>query len=136
MRGLLSSPFPELLELPSQYDVVFALSFFSHMPITTWARWLVALSKATRTDGLLMFTTHGMKSAAHFLNPAIPEAGFWFQKSSEQADLSTEQYGQTIVTPDFCKANIASIAGLDLIEMNEGYWWDHQDLYIVRKRPI
>jgi hypothetical protein len=44
VRGLLSSPFPELLSLPSQYDVVFALSFFSHMPITTWARWLGPLA--------------------------------------------------------------------------------------------
>jgi hypothetical protein len=137
VRGLLSSSFPESLALPSQYDVVFALSFFSHMPITTWARWLVALAKATSTGGLLMFTTHGMESRRRFfLDPVIPENGFWFQRSSEQTDLSTDQYGQTIVTPDFCKANIVSISGLELIEMREGYWWDHQDLYVVRKWSV
>jgi hypothetical protein len=136
VRGLLSSLSPEALALASQYDVVFALSFFSHMPITTWARWLVALAKATRTGGLLIFTTHGMKSRPHFLDPIIPENGFWFQRSSEQTDLSTDQCGQTIVTPDFCKANILSIAGLELIEMQEGYWWDHQDLYVVRKSSV
>lgn len=66
VRAVKSSPFPEMLSLPCQYDVVFALSFFSHMPITTWARWLVALAKATRTDGLLIFTTHGIKSRRFF----------------------------------------------------------------------
>ena len=134
VRALLSSPFPETLSLSSQYDVVFALSFFSHMPITTWARWLVALAKATKTGGLLIFTTHGMKSRPFYSNPTIPENEFRFQRSSEQADLSTEQYGSTIVTPDFCKANIASVAGLELIEMSEAYWWGHQDLYVIRKR--
>jgi 2-polyprenyl-3-methyl-5-hydroxy-6-metoxy-1,4-benzoquinol methylase len=130
-----SSRFPEMLSLPRQYDVVFALSFFSHMPLTTWARWLVALSKVVETGGVLLFTTQGLTSRPYFLDPVIPENGFWYQGSSEQADLSTEEYGQTIVTPDFCKANIASVAGLELVEMREAFWWGHQDLYVVRKVP-
>jgi SAM-dependent methyltransferase len=35
---LASSEIPEALELPHHYDLIFVLSFFSHMPRTTWTR--------------------------------------------------------------------------------------------------
>src|SRR4030095_276084 len=38
-----SSPLPEQFDLPRQFSAVFALSFFSHMPVQVWQRWLKAL---------------------------------------------------------------------------------------------
>ncbi len=58
VESYLSSPVPEQLTLPSQ-DVIFAHSFFSHMPETTWARWLKALANALAPRGVLIFTTPG-----------------------------------------------------------------------------
>ncbi|WP_165585298.1 bifunctional 2-polyprenyl-6-hydroxyphenol methylase/3-demethylubiquinol 3-O-methyltransferase UbiG [Roseococcus sp. SYP-B2431] len=132
-RPVLSSPAPEALELPRSYDVAFALSFFSHMPRQSWGRWLARLSRAVRPGGILIFTTQGMPSRMHFGYPDIPESGFWFQPTSEQIDLSTAEYGQTIVMPSFVKAEIAAIPGLELLDLDEGYWWGHQDLYVVRR---
>jgi hypothetical protein len=113
-RAFLSSPFPEKLEVPQQFDVVFALSFFSHMPIPTWARWLVRLIQTTRSGGFVIFTTHGLKSQPNF-GANVPPTGFWFVPTSEQSDLPTEQYGQTITTPTFVQTAIASIQGVRLV---------------------
>lgn len=44
--AVLSSSVPEQLSLPEKYDVIFALSFFSHMPKATWIRWYNALYRA------------------------------------------------------------------------------------------
>jgi Methyltransferase domain len=133
-RAFLSSPFPEGLKVPQQFDVVFALSFFSHMPITTWTRWLVRLIQATRLGGFVIFTTHGLKSQQqHFGDSVvIPPTGFWFVPESEQADLPTQKYGSTITTPAFVQTAIASVHGVKLIKFEEAAWWSHQDLYVLQ----
>jgi SAM-dependent methyltransferase len=136
VRAIQSSSCPEMLRLPMQFDVVFALSFFSHMPITTWARWLVQLIEATRIGGITTFTTQRMVSRKYFGEPEIPELGFWFKAESEQFDLSIEEYGQTIVTPAFVKKNVASMPFAELVEVRDGYWWEHQDLYVLRRREL
>jgi SAM-dependent methyltransferase len=136
VHAIQSSSYPEMLQLPMQFDVVFALSFFSHMPITTWSRWLVRLIEATRFGGIIAFTTHGMVSRKYFGEPEIPELGFWFKAESEQADLAVEEYGQTIVTPAFVRKNIASMPFAELIDVREGYWWNHQDLYVLRRSEL
>jgi hypothetical protein len=50
---------PEKFNLGQRFDVVFALSFFSHLPHSGWRRWLLALAEHTGPDGILIFTTHG-----------------------------------------------------------------------------
>jgi len=132
--ALQSASLPEMLVLPGSFDAVFALSFFSHMPITTWCRWLVRLAQAVRPGGLLIFTTHGRLSAANAGNPSISDLGFWFHSSSEQKDLPTEQYGTTITTDSFVRKNLLTVPSVELVDWKEGFWWEHQDVYIVRKR--
>jgi len=131
--ALQSSPVPESLSFPHQFDFVFVLSFFSHMPITTWTRWLVRLTQGLRPGGLIVFTTHGMACRVMHGNPEIGPTGFWFTAQSEQSDLSTEQYGSTIVTEDFIRKTALTIPSVELVESRLAYWWGLQDLYILRK---
>ena len=42
---------PDKLSLGRKFDVVFALSFFSHMPKHSWTRWLRALARHTAAGG-------------------------------------------------------------------------------------
>ena len=119
-----------------KFQIVFALSFFSHMPPSTWSRWLKTLWSCVDDSGFLVFTTHGAASRHHFNNPAIPDSGIWFWAASEQGDLSTEDYGQTIVTIPFVLEQIKNVlpdAYPRLIR--PGYWWGHQDLYVVGRIP-
>ncbi len=124
---------PENFQVAPEYDYVFALSFFSHMPRTTWSSWLRQLFAAVKPGGYLMFTTQGETSGQYHGNPEIPKDGFWFTAQSEQADLNVEEYGQTIVTPTFVVPEIASIENAKLCGLDLHEWWSHQDLYIVRK---
>ncbi len=133
VRALLSARLPELLLLPQSFDVVFVLSLFTHLPITTWCRWLLRLTQAARPHGLIIFTTHGRLSREILGNPDVPDLGFWFRPMSEQKDLSGEDYGSTLTTEAFVRKNVLTIPDVELIDWKEGFWWGHQDVYVLRK---
>jgi SAM-dependent methyltransferase len=124
---------PEEWRAPRRYDVIFALSFYSHMPRETWARWLRAHMDALEPTGALIFTTHGRLSVPYLGSPEIPEEGFWFAPYSEQRDLPPGDYGATLVTRAFVEETVASTVGGQVTMFSEGAWWTHQDLYVVRR---
>jgi hypothetical protein len=90
--------------------------------------------------GLLIFTTHGYRSRRFFGSPSLNRDGYWFDETSEQQDLSITEYGQMIVTPGYVLNQIHLMnqipdhAGADLVFMQEGCWWSHQDTYVLRKQ--
>lgn len=132
--AVLSHSIPELLELRSEFDVVFALSFFSHMPRLTWLRWLLALYARVKPNGYLIFTTQGLKTAKLYMgNPQIPADGFWFKPESEQGDLDKSEYGQTVVTEPFVRDQMRFLPNAKLLKYEESFWWTHQDLYVVQR---
>jgi SAM-dependent methyltransferase len=125
---------PERFDLGRQFDVVFALSFFSHMPARTWGTWLARLFRHTRPGGLLVFTTHGEVSRRHQLPGANVDAeGFWFDPVSEQHDLDGAEYGSTVTSPEYVHRQVRTRLGSDVLACTEGIWWGHQDLYVVRR---
>jgi len=127
-----SSDNPDEFSTDRDFDVVFALSFFSHMPKQTWPRWLRALVRQVKSDGILIFTTHGLQSVRLFPDYCADAEGFWFKSVSEQDDLNTSLYGSTVTTFDYVNRQIAD-SGARLIRFQEAMWWQHQDLYILRK---
>ncbi len=129
LRASLSSSVPEELGLGETFDVVFALSFFTHMPRTTWGRWLQALASRLTPSGLLMFTTHGLASLQHMGVTSLGKDGYWFGSFSEQKDLSTDEYGVTATSFDFVYRRLSHCRlGLRYFrEAGMGY----QDLYIA-----
>lgn len=134
-QTILSAHKPEDFSCDNKFDVVFALSFFSHMPRRTWGKWLDALFDKVKPGGYLLFTTQGMESAKHLGSPAIPSDGFWFSATSEQKDLDTSEYGQTICKLEFVASEINKRLKVPLTMYRSGYWWGHQDLYAIAK-PI
>src|SRR5262249_49917485 len=132
-KGLASRPVsppthaPQNFCVDKKYDVSFALSFFSHMPETTWPHWLAALLETVKPGGLLIFTTHGRASAKFFGEPVLSDTGFWFRAESEQKDLEVSEYGQTIVTPGYVFQQISTLPTAWPCFFQQAYWWDHQD---------
>jgi 2-polyprenyl-3-methyl-5-hydroxy-6-metoxy-1,4-benzoquinol methylase len=134
VETILSASIPEDLEIDSNsFDVVFALSFFSHMPDHTWSRWLKILFDKVTPGGYLIFTTQGLISRKYFGNPVIPDNGIWFIPSSEQKDLNIADYGNTIVTATYVKKAVEDILHQNVFYMAEAFWWEHQDLYVIKK---
>ena len=133
VEGFLSAGVPEDVRWPGQYDLVFVLSLFSHLPRATWARWLQALYGAVAPGGLLVFSTHGLK-AARFDNVTLDDEGFFFAASSESNAIDAQEYGTTFTAPEFVLARIAETAGADrLVHQAPVHFWNHQDAYVLRK---
>jgi len=130
---ILSTSTPEALKIDRQFDVVFALSFFSHMPKTSFSRWVRRLASFVRPGGFLIFTTHGMVSRkVCFAGCALDSEGFYFHPSSEQKDLSKSEYGNAVAAPRYVFNLVENETNLSMKLFHEGYWWGHQDLYVVR----
>jgi SAM-dependent methyltransferase len=139
VEGILSSSRPETLDLQGRrFDVVFALSFFSHMPHATFGPWLTRLFEAVSPNGLLIFTTHGEVSARNRRRGGLPaefhqDGHAWYQ-ASDQRDLSPSDYGTSYVTFGYVYRLLEHLSGASLIRYQQGWWWTHQDMYILRRR--
>jgi methyltransferase family protein len=136
VKSLQSVRVPEAFAPRERFDVVFALSFFSHMPRLTWGRWIKSLFGTVERGGYFIFTTHGIKSAPHFGNPDVPDDGFWFAARSEQEDLDVADYGMTLTTREFVIRELFTMIRAPQAAFREACWWDHQDLYIVKKPAL
>lgn len=128
-----STSTPEEFPRDIAYDIIFALSFFSHMPRATWSRWLAALTDRLKPNGMLIFTTQGRGSAKYFGYPKLDETGYWFRADSEQKDLDISEYGQTIVSPGFVVAEMEKLPLAKLVLAKTEAWWEHQDLYVLQR---
>lgn len=131
--GFLSASVPEEVQWPDRYDLVFVLSLFSHLPRSTWSRWLKVLYEAVAPGGLLVFSTHGLK-AAEFDHVTLEGDGFFFAASSESNAIDAQEYGTTFTAPEFVLARIAETMGADkLVHTVPVQFWNHQDAYVLRK---
>lgn len=134
IKTILSATNPDDIEIENDsFDAVFALSFFSHMPDRTWSLWLKALFDKVKPGGYLIFTTQGMTSRTYFGDPEIPDDGIWFTASSEQKDLDVADYGNTIVTTKYVERAVKNTLNQKILHTFEAGWWEHQDLYVVKK---
>jgi SAM-dependent methyltransferase len=135
IEAVLSASDPDRLPLNERFDVVFALSFFSHMPPTTWGRWVLRLFEAVADGGLLIFTTHGRVGWKQVNRPPLAEEGYWFSPVSEQKDLPVAEYGTMIVTPRYVLRQLERNVLAKPIFFQEAFWWGVQDTYIIQ-RPV
>lgn len=133
VEGFLSASAPEDVHWPGRYELVFVLSLFSHLPRSTWGRWLQALYGAVAPGGLLVFSTHGAKAAA-FDSVSLDEEGFFFAPSSESHAIDGQEYGTAFTTEAFVLQRIAEICGAQsLVHSVPVHFWNHQDAYVLRK---
>jgi len=130
-RAILSTADPRQFRSSQKYDVVFALSFFSHMPKRTFALWVDGLAACLKPGGHLIFTTHGLSSMRFIPRVEFDDEGFFFRAESEQKDLDVTDYGLSVTKPQFVVDTIGRNE-LSLTYFQQGLWWGHQDLYVVR----
>lgn len=124
-----SSSVPEELALDRAFDVIFAFSFFTHMPRSSWGRWLAALGRQLAPNGLLIFTAHGEVSQKWMGVDALDSEGFFFHAASEQKDLSDAEYGNTVTAFEFVYPRVAA-SGLKLLQFRQATA-GHHDLYVL-----
>ena len=131
--GCLSTHTPETFDLGRSFDVIYAFSFFTHMPRATWTRWLEALGRHLHPGGMLLMTAHGNASRKLMQIADLDLDGFFFHAESEQKDLDIAEYGNTITSFDFVYHQLAA-AKLRLLQFRESGAGQH-DLYILTPDP-
>jgi SAM-dependent methyltransferase len=130
-----SSTLPQNLNFGEQFDVIFCLSFFSHISGDHFINWLSSLYGHVKEGGILAFTTHGRFSKQ---GPETKDDAIYFRPESEQKDLDTSLYGTSWVGSAYVIKAIKLIdpRGSDcvrVVRFSEAEWWGHQDLYVVAK---
>lgn len=134
VQGFMSASVPEQVQWPRRYGLVFVLSLFSHLPRSTWSRWLRVLWDAVEPGGLLVFTTHGLKAAA-FDHVTLDDEGYFFAPSSESTAIDGQEYGTTFTSESFVLGRIAETIGAEsLVHRSLVHFWNHQDAYVLRKQ--
>jgi len=132
IRSILSTLQPEALAFTQRFDVVFALSFFSHTPNKVFGPWLRRLMSAVEPGGILIFTTHGAVSARN-MSVEFDREGFYWNTGTDQLDLDSSNYGTSCVTMSYVHRALEKLHDAELIRYQQAFWWGHQDLYIVRR---
>jgi SAM-dependent methyltransferase len=133
VQGFASHAVPEQVQWPRRYALVFVLSLFSHLPRSSWTRWLARLWDAVEPGGLLVFTTHG-EEAVRRANVMLDEAGHFFAASSESNAIDAQEYGTAFTSEAFVRREVAQTMGEDCIARFAPTWfWQHQDAWVLRK---
>jgi SAM-dependent methyltransferase len=121
-----------------EYDLIFALSFFSHLPDSLFASWIAKLFSALKPGGFLPFSTHGetsmriYPSLAQYYDPATGH-GFDSTVPSDQADIQGENYGTAVSDFLYVARQIRKTPAAQILRFTAGRWWGHQDEWILAK---
>ena len=133
LRVLRSTPRAEDFYLGETFDFIFALSFFSHLRREHFLGWLSELHGLLKTGGVLMISTQGRTTHKSLLPDVVVEPdGYGMIATSEQFDLSTNFYIHAITYQNFVETAAAAVRGLELLNFSEGFWFGHQDMYVMR----
>jgi SAM-dependent methyltransferase len=131
VKGFTSTTDPLALALPGKYQVIFVLSLFTHLPTPIWQAWFKVLAAALEPGGVLIFSTHGEKSARKDgVNWGEKEHAFF--AASESSALDGQTYGCTYASLNFVKSQLAQALGSGIkINSIAGHFWGAQDAIIV-----
>ena len=134
VRGCVSGTDPTALPLEGPFDVVLAVSFFSHLPAARFEAWLARLYALVADGGVLIFSTHGPQHLPG--REAMTDAGLAFAPVSETRRLEGSEYGTSWVTADYVRGAAAGAIGSGgrLFAFPYGLC-GYQDLYVLAKPP-
>ena len=130
VNGIVSVPDPTDFPRDVKFDFIFASSFFTHMPETTFTRWLETLYSLLTPRGILVFSTHDT-SLLPSSGGARPK-GICFVPISESRTLDKNQYGVTYVDEQFVTQIVNGVTrGRAHLHRIERGLVGFQDLYIL-----
>lgn len=128
---------PRKLDVGSDFNLIFVLSLFSHLPHKSFAGWLKALYDALAPGGFLMFTTHGECAIEtypeHFGAFKFEQPGYAYRGDSDQPDIESSEYGTTIALPEYVVKMIATLPDAKLVSFAAKDWFGIQDEWVIRK---
>lgn len=132
VQGFVSSARPEDVQWPRQWELVFVLSLFSHLPRASWLRWLQQLWQAVEPGGVLVLTTHGQE-AVQRAGVSLDAEGYFFASSSESQAIDAQEYGTAFTSEAFVQAQIKQLEPPAHVHFSPTWFWNHQDAWTLVK---
>jgi SAM-dependent methyltransferase len=133
--GVVSGHDPRSLSLDGSFDLVLAVSLFSHLPSGRFEEWLDRLLRLVAEGGALVFSTHGPDLLPEGVT--LPEPGIAFRPESETRRLAGDEYGTAWVSEEFVRRAVEKIGQSSVrISVHPRGLVGHQDLYVVAKAPV
>ena len=127
VRGVISSAQPDQLDLPDQYDVIQAISLFSHLPEDLFRCWLLELWSHVKPGGILILSVHD----ASLRSDGKANERFLFVPTSENTDLDPATYGSTWVSSEFVTSAFEDeLTGFSHVRLPRGLC-GYQDAYVI-----
>lgn len=130
VHGSVSHTDPAEWQPDRRFDVIYVGSLFSHLSALWFEAWLRRLFELLEPDGLLLFSTHGMRTYAEHADPS----GFSYVPRSETTRLDPRDYGSTYVDAHWVRA-LCSRVGFTAVGVVERELWYFQDLYAATRAP-
>ncbi|MDA9145668.1 class I SAM-dependent methyltransferase [Candidatus Pelagibacter sp.] len=143
----------------SKFDMIYALSIFSHLDISDQALWLKELSRITKSGGYLFLTIEGYHALNIWLYKdlglnkdeafkKLEKEGYIFAsynnweetvqesnilKNASQLRGVKKPYGMMVIDKSFIKKNWNKY-NLEVVDIIEGIITTRQDLVVLRKK--
>ena len=137
VETFVSNARPEAVKLGKEFDFIFVISLFSHLPDWSFKRWINVLGNMLSPNGILLFTTHGDRSKAQHKGVDFTQHegghGWVYIRRSDQPDIDFDDYGTMLVAPHYVAAAIADCRSLSLRSFTSGAWFGHQDEWVVQR---
>jgi SAM-dependent methyltransferase len=131
VQGFQSTHEPDKVVFPAQFELVFVLSMFTHLPTHMWTPWLQALCRAVKPGGLLVFSVHN-EEVAKEIGVSFDAEGTHFIASSESPSIDAETYGTTFTTRQFVLDRVREACGAKVLHYQPRGFWFGQDGVVVR----
>jgi SAM-dependent methyltransferase len=130
------------------FDVVCAISIWSHYGEDAALAWLEEMRRIIRPGGRLVITTHGLQSIAYYartgersavqlerIRTAMYRKGFWFaDEFGEDGDWGVRhpQWGTAFFTPEWLASKACPQWAIEDLAVGQNA--GNQDLYVLRRR--
>ncbi|RKQ92871.1 glycosyltransferase involved in cell wall biosynthesis [Solirubrobacter pauli] len=139
---------PPLAYPDAHFDLVFAISIWSHYAEGAALRWLEEMHRIIRPGGRLVFSTHGLHSVSYYaqtgerspaqlaqIRRALYRRDHWFAAEfGEEGDWGVKhaEWGTAFFTPEWLSR--VALPAWSLEDFAVGQNSDNQDVYVLRRR--
>jgi hypothetical protein len=133
VAGQLSTPDASALSIEGRFDLVVAISVFTHFNPADFVAWLARLYALLAPGGILVFTVNDERTMLP--GRELDAHGAWFEPASENERLDPRRYGSTWVGESFVASALERATGStpDYRRLPRGLWAS-QDVYVVAMR--
>lgn len=141
-------------DVGDNFDLVFCGSLLTHFDRDAWLPVLEFFRDRLGPNGVLVFTTHGklsidvlarvpdavavvsgsdygMGAEAQTMADEARQTGFAFRQY--YATQTGTPWGMSVSSPDWVRATVASVSGLEFVKCVERGWLDHQDVWTYKR---